>query len=104
MPEPGNPLNPDPDDVVPDLLDRLRSIVERARTAEWAGWSPEDTEAVQSALEGLAEFPDIVRKAIRSGFEIGREHGKREKLLAELEEEIAVETSKLAHQAWGRGR
>jgi hypothetical protein len=83
------------------LADRLRAIARRAESARWAGgprrtrtrWRPRSLRSPSSE--------ESLRAGMRDAFEIGRQYGKGEDVLARLDEEIDEATRRLARAAWG---
>lgn len=87
--------------VLARLAERLRSIGRKAEARRWPGWTDEDRRVLEAAAQEIASVEESLRVGMREAFEIGRQYGKGEDVLARLDEEIAEATDQLARVAWG---
>lgn len=96
-----------PDEQPPsfeELAARLNAIASRAAEARWRGWTPEDTEAISMAAREIRAIPEALATGMKDAFKVGRQYGRGEEELADLNMEIDALSRKLAAQAWGGGR
>lgn len=91
-----------PEGGLESLVEPLRALLRRADELPETGLEPEEVAVLQAVLEALREVPRVLREGMETAFQLGREHGKKEELLARLEEEIAVEAARLGREAWGQ--
>jgi hypothetical protein len=85
-----------------NLVEALRALVRRANRERELRLTSGEVELLAAAARGLEQVPDALRAGMQTAFQLGREHGRKEELLARLEHEITRESERLAREAWGR--
>ncbi|NIP60953.1 MAG: hypothetical protein GWM92_21040 [Gemmatimonadetes bacterium] len=82
----------------------MRTMIRRARREPESRLSAGEIALLEAAVRALEEAPKALRDGMNTAFELGREHARREELLARLEREIAEESARLGLEAWGTTR
>lgn len=86
------------------IVEGLRTMIGRARQGPESTLTAGEVALLEAAVRALEEAPKALREGMNTAFEIGREHARKEDLLARLEREIAEESARLGREAWGTTR
>jgi hypothetical protein len=85
-----------------NLVESVRALVRKANRGRELRLTTEDVGLLEAVARGLEQVPDALRAGMQTAFQLGREHGMKEELLARLEREITQESERLAREAWGK--